>query len=623
MKKLCFTLSLLLTVITINAQNKDTKAADELFGRFEYVDAAEAYLKLTKKGKDPYVYKQLADSYYNIFNTTEAAKWYAKATETEQDAETYYRYAQMLKAEGNYEEANKQMQKFAKKAPKDQRAIIFNKDPNYLPKLRNQTKLFDEKLLDINDKKSADFGAVLANDGILYFTSARNTARRKYGRNEEPYLDIYTATYDDKTGKISEPEELSDINTKWHDGPVAVTADGNTMYFASESFMKGEFDKESSAKQRTGLIYLFVAKKIDGKWGNVKPVTFNSNSWSTGNPAISRDGKTLYFTSNRKGSIGNTDIWKVAVKGFNSFGEPENLGKQVNTEGKETFPYITDDDKLYFSSDGHKGFGGLDIFMIDLANGGETTNVGAPVNSPQDDFSFSYNNERYIGFFSSNRKGKDNMYMAIPVCGVEAVVQVKDANTGNPLALAKVAILDDKQNVIETRTTDKNGKLVYNVDCERTYSLMASAVGYEASMLRIEKTRNPKVDIVANLKPIGSLIVDGKVALSDIYFEYNKSNMTPEAAFELDKLVEAMKGDPNMVIMVKAHTDNRGSDVYNMNLSNQRAKATVQYVISRGISKDRISGKGYGESELKIDCGDDCTEEQHAVNRRTEFIIVQ
>ncbi|NDJ00060.1 OmpA family protein [Flavobacterium sp. LaA7.5] len=623
MKKLCFTLSLLLATLAVHAQSKETEAADKLFGRFEYVDAAQEYLKLTKKGtKDPYVYKQLAESYYNVFNSKEAAKWYAKATESKQDAETYYRYAQMLKAEGQYEEANKQMQQFAKLAPKDQRAIIFNQDPNYLPKLRNQTKLFDERMLDINDDKNSDFGAVLANDNTVYFTSARNTARRKYGRNEEPYLDIYTATYNEKTGRISDPEPLTDINTKWHDGPVAVTADGKTMYFASESFVKGDFDKESTMKQRTGLIYLFVATKQDGKWGNVKPVSFNSNNWSTGNPAISKDGKTLYFTSNREGSVGDTDIWKVAVKGYNSFGEPENLGTKVNTEGKETFPYITDDDKLYFSSNGHKGFGGLDIFMIDLAHDSEVMNIGAPINSPQDDFSFSFNNSKNIGFFSSNRKEKDNMYLAIPLCGVEAVVTVKDINTGSPIPSAKVAILDDKQNVIETRTADENGQLVYSVDCDRIYSLKASAIGYETSMFRIEKTRENKVDVVANLKPIRSLIIDGKVVLNDIYFEYNKSNMTPEAAFELDKLVEAMKADPKMVIMIKAHTDNRGSEEYNMNLSDQRAKATVQYVMSKGIDKSRISGKGYGESELKINCGENCTEEQHAINRRTEFIIV-
>jgi outer membrane protein OmpA-like peptidoglycan-associated protein/tetratricopeptide (TPR) repeat protein len=624
MKKFCFTLSLLFAGLAATAQSKETETADKLFGRFEYIEAAQEYLKLAKKGKDPYVYKQLGDSYYNVFNSKEAVKWYAKAVESKQDAETYYRYAQMLKAEGQYEEANKQMQQFAKLAPKDQRAVIFNQDPNYLPKLRNQTKLFDERILDINDKQYADFGAVLANDNTLYFTSSRNTARRTYGRNEEPYLDIYTATYNDQTGRISEPQALSEINTKWHDGPVAISSDGKTMYFASESFANGEFEKDNSnIKQRTGLIYLFVATKTDGKWGNVKPVPFNGTSWSTGNPAISKDGKTLYFTSNRKGSVGDTDIWKVEIKGNNKFGEPVNLGKEINTEGKETFPFITDDGKLYFSSNGHKGFGGLDIFMADIANNGEVINLGAPINSPQDDFSFSFNYEKNIGFFSSNRKDKDNMYFAIPVCGVEAIVNVTDINTGKVIPSAKVAILDDKQNVIETRTTDENGKLVYSVDCDRAYSLKASADGFETSLFTIGKTRGGKVDVMAKLKPITNLIVDGKVQLNTIYFEYNKSNITPEAAFELDKLVEAMNQKPEIKIAVNAHTDSRGSDEYNLNLSDQRARAVVQYAISKGIAKERITGKGFGETQPKVNCGENCTEEQHATNRRTEFLIVE
>ncbi|WP_188621039.1 OmpA family protein [Flavobacterium suaedae] len=623
MKNIYYSIGLLLISLSAMGQNKDTAEADKLFETFEYIDAADEYLKLVNKGKaNAYIYKQLAESHYNLFNYKEAAKWYAKATEYKQDAETYFRYAEMLKAEGKYKEANEQMKEFAKLAPKDQRAVSFNKNPDYLPQLRSQTKLFDERILDINDKKNSDFAAVLTDENILYFTSSRNTAKRKYGRNEEPYLDVYKASYDAKTGKIGKPEALTDINTKWHDGPVAVTSDGKIMYFASESFMSGEYDKNSTASQLTGLIYLFRATKKDGKWTNVKPVPFNSDSWSTGNPAISKDGKTLYFTSNREGSIGNTDIWKVEVKGNNTYGEPINLGPEINTEAKETFPYITDDNKLFFSSNGHNGFGGLDIFMVDLANDGDVINVGEPVNSPQDDFAFSFNITNNIGFFSSNRKGKDNMYLAIPVCGVEVFVTVKDKNTGKPLANANVTILDDKQYSIETRKTDANGKLSYDVDCDRVYSLKVAAKGYENSELSLTKTKGGDVNVDALLKPLDDIIVDGAIMLKNIYFDYNKSNIKPETAAELDKLVGIMEQNPDMKIEVKAHSDNRGSDQYNLELSDRRARATVQYVISQGIDKSRISGKGYGESQLKIDCND-CTEEQHAVNRRTEFIIVE
>lgn len=623
MKNIYITLGLFASMM-VAAQNKDTETADKLYNRLEYVDAAEAYLKLAEKGKgDAYVYKQLAESYYNVYNSKEAAKWYAKATETQQDAETYYKYAQMLKAEGRYEEANKQMQKFAAMEPNDQRAIIFKQDPNYLPKLKTQEKLFDEKIMEINDAKYSSFGAVLTDDNTLYFTSARNTARKTYGWNDQPYLDIYTATYN-ANGTFSAPVPVGELNSKWHDGPVAVTADGNTMYFTSESFKESrQFERDKANNLKKGQLFLYKATKENGKWGNIQLLPFNDKKYSTGNPSISADGKTLYFTSDREGGLGKADIWKVEVKEGNTYGEPQNLGPKVNTDGSESFSFITEDGKLYFSSDGRKGFGGLDIFVIDLKRGGDAMNVGAPVNTSKDDFSFTINTKKNLGFFASNRTGVDQLYTAIPVCGVEAVVMVRDAKTGKALANAKVAILDDKKNVIETRTSGADGSVIYNVDCDRAYTIQASAEGYEGNSFAVAKTKGGTVNINADLNPIEKIITEAEVVLNDIYFEFDKSNITKEGAFELDKLIEAMKAKPEMVIMVKAHTDSRGSDQYNMNLSNRRAKSTVQYVISRGINKARISGQGYGESEPKVPCGDNCTEEQHAQNRRSEFIIVK
>ena len=610
----------MLATTALMAQSKDTETADKLYARYEYVEAAEAYLKIDKK--DAYINKQLADSYYNMFNSKEAVKWFAKATETPQDAETYYKYAQMLKAEGKYEDANKQMQKFASLAPNDHRAKTFLQDPNYLPKLRNQAKLFDEKVLDINDKKYGSFGGVLGDDNTFYFTSARNTARKTYGVNEEPYLDLYQATYN-ANGTFSEPTPVSDINSKWHDGPAVVTADGNTMYFASESFKeRKQFERDKENNLKVGQVFLFRATKQNGKWGDAQPVPFNDKKWSTGNPSISKDGKTLYFASDREGSIGGNDIWKVEVKGDNSYGEPVNLGPKVNTEGKESFPSITDDNKLYFSSDGRKGFGSLDVFVIDLNKGTEAMNVGLPVNSGKDDFAFNFNNTKNIGFFSSNRDGIDKLYSATPVCGVEAIVMVKDAKTGQPIAVAKVAILDDKNNVIETRTVGADGKVSYNVDCDRAYTIQASADGYENNTFPVAKSSGGIVNVSADLNPIQEIVKTDEIALNEIYFEYNKSNITKEAAFELNKAVEALKANPNMVVMVKAHTDSRGTDQYNMSLSNRRAKSTVQYIISKGIAKARISGQGYGESEPKVKCTE-CTEEEHAKNRRSEFLIVK
>ena len=603
------------------AQTKDTEEADKLYARYEYVDAAAKYLKVDKK--DAYVNKQLAESYYNMFNSKEAVQWYAKATETPQDAETYYKYAQMLKAEGRYEEANAQMAKFASLAPQDRRAIAFKQDPNYLPKLRSQAKLFDEKVLDINDAKYSSFGPVLAGDNNLYFTSARNTARRNYGVKEEPYLDLYQATYN-ANGTFSEPVPVSDVNSKWHDGPASVSADGNTMYFASESFKeKKQYEKDKENNLKVGQVYLYKATKVNGKWDNITDLPFNNKKWSTGNPALSKDGKTLYFASDRDGSIGGNDIWKVEVKGDNSYGEPVNLGPKVNTEGKESFPYITDNNKLYFSSDGRKGFGALDVFVIDLAKGTDAMNVGAPINTGKDDFAFTFSDEKKIGFFSSNRDGIDKLYSATPVCGVEAIVMVRDVKTGAALAMAKVAILDEKGNVIETRTSGADGSVTYNVDCNRAYTIQASADGYESNSFPVAKNPGGVANVAADLNPIAKIITPTAVVLNAIYFDYDKSNITKEAAFELDKLVEAMKAKPAMVIMAKSHTDSRGSDQYNMSLSNRRAKSTVQYIISKGIAKERISGQGYGESEPKVACGENCTDAEYAQNRRSEFLIVK
>ena len=621
MKKTYITLSFVFAGLVASAQNKDTQAADKLYNRYEYIDAAEEYLKLVSANKaDNYVYRQLADSYYNVFNTAEAAKWYAKDTEEKQDAEVYYRYAQMLKADGKYDQANKQMEKFAAMAPNDQRAIAFKREPNYIPRLKNQMKLFDSKTMDINSDKS-DFGAVLTNDNTLYFASARNTAKKTYGYNDEPYLDLYYATRN-ADGTYSKPMEVNGVNTKFHDGPATLSADGNTMYFSSETFKDGQFDKDKSKKLKYGKVGLFKATKEGDKWTNIKALPFNNKAYNVGNPSLSKDGKTLYFSSDMPGGIGGSDIWKVAVNGDNDYGTPENLGNKINTEGRENFPFITDENKLYFSSEGRQGFGGLDVFVVDLNAGTEVKNVGMPVNSEKDDFAFSFNTVNKVGFFSSNRGGQDDIYAAIPVCGLQINATAKNAKTGELLSGASVAILDEKNNLIETKYTTADGFVGYAVDCDKPYTLQVSKEGFVSKTIPVSKKDGGDLPIVAELDPIDVIVTETEVILNDIFFEYNKSNITKEGAFELDKLVQVMKNSPEMVIMVKSHTDSRGTDKFNMNLSERRAKATVQYVISKGIAKDRISGKGYGESEPKVTC-DKCSEEEHAKNRRSEFMIVK
>ncbi len=624
MKNIYITLSFVLVSIIAHAQNKHTKIADKLFDRYEYVDAAKEYLKLAESSKaDNYVYKQLADSYYNVFNTKEAVKWYAKVVEEKQDAETYYKYSQMLKAEGDLKEAEKQMQQFARLAPNDQRAKAFLSNPNYIPALKSQSKLYSIQKSEISSDKS-DFGAVLTKDNTIYFSSARNTSRKISSWNEEPYLDIYKAIYN-TNGTISDAVAMDNINTKWHDGPVSVSSDGSVMYYGSESFNEKEYEKDKAKKSKFGKIYLYKAIKEGGKWVNSKPLPFNNKAYSVRNPSISIDGKTLYFSSNMPGGFGGEDIWKVSVNG-DEYGVPENLGAKVNTEANESFPYITDDNILFFSSNGKTGFGGLDIFKIDLNKGSEALNLGDPVNTSKDDFAFTYNASNKVGFFSSNRDGVDDIYIAYPICNFNSIIIVKNQKTGKVIENAIVEILNDEKKIIDSKTTDSNGKISTNLNCLPKFLTFASKSGYETSttyQLEIpDNELGQDVYLEIMMTPIMPIITDKEVILESIYFEFNKSNITADGATELDKLVTVMNEYPNMIIFIKSHTDSRGGDKFNMNLSDRRAKATVQYLISKGISRDRISGQGFGEIEPKIICNP-CTEEQHAQNRRSEFLIVK
>lgn len=621
MKKFYIATSLLLTLMSSYGQNKNSEKADNLFDTYQYVGAIEEYLKLVENKKaDAHVYKQLADSYYNVFNMVEASKWYAKATQTNQDAETYYRYAQSLKSQGKYEEANKQMDKFATLLPKDQRAIDHKENPNYIPSLVDKNKLFDSNETTINSKDQSDFGAVLANDNTLYFVSTRNTSNKTDKWSNQPYLDIFQSIRNED-GTLSEPKKVSELNTSFHDGPVAISADGNTLFFARDGLSDGNFGKDKKSNTKIGQQGLYRATKVNGKWTNVEALPVNNKNYSVTHPSLSEDGKTLYFASNMPGGLGDSDIWKVSIDG-NNYGKPQNLGKTINTAGKEGFPFIAGN-TLYFASTGKQGFGGLDIFKTDISKNEEAVNVGKPVNSEKDDFSFSFNIAKNAGYYASNRTGNDDIYGATPICKVEAIAFVKDKKSNKILSDATVSILDKKNNVIATKQSNTSGEVSFDVQCNTEYVFQVSKKEYESGTFSFAKTRNEKAIVEAKLEPVEVIITETEVLLKPIYFEFNKSNITQQGATELDKLVGVMNKYPAMVIHVKSHTDTKGSAAYNLKLSDQRAQATVQYLVSKGISKDRLTGKGFGSSEPKVDCKANCTDEQDAQNRRSEFMIIK
>jgi len=622
-----FTIALLSSFILI-AQNKDTKKADKHFLRFEYVDAAEDYLDLVqdKKGST-YVYSRLADCYYNIFNTREAERWYAKALAGSEDPELIYKYSQMLKANGKFNQSNEWMRKFSASRPEDIRALAFKSNPNYLAKILDKRKKFNVQNLEINSQNS-DFGGTLLN-GKLYIVSARNNARKTYGWNEEPFLDILEIPVR-TDGVYGDAYLLGDkINTKFHEGTVAFSPDGETMYFSRESFSENLYEKDSITNNKFGVMNLFKATKTYGLWDNVKPLPFNSSKYNTSGPSMSKDGKTLYFHSDMPGGFGLADIYKVEIKTDGTYGEPVNLGQKVNTKGQERFPFDGSDGNLYFSSDGHLGLGGLDVFFTKEIDGkmAPVRNIGIPVNSSADDFAFTIY-DYGEGYVSSNRmggRGSDDIYSIKklqPICDVLIAANIIDAKTASPLIGASATLYDSQGNTLSTKVTDDYGIAEFVIECNEDIEIEASFNDYESYKIALEGIRNEEISIDIALEPIEKLIVEDRIDLNPIYFDFDKSNITAKAAFELDKLVLIMNKYPDLVVVATSHTDRRGPTSYNMRLSNGRAKTTVQYVISKGIEASRISGEGKGENELLLTCRTKCTEEEHQLNRRSEFIIV-
>ena len=622
MKKVyLFIFALAVSTTTLTAQNRDTKAADKHYDRLEYTDAIEDYERLVGKGKaDDYVYERLANCYYNINDTEKAATYYKRIVDnSDVNSEAVYNYAQSLKANGDFAGSNAAMRKFAGMKPRDKRAMEFMKNPDYIPGLMSATPKYTvENAGDINSEFS-EFGGVMSGN-TMFFSSARNKKRRDYGWNDQPFLDIYAANWTD--GTIGSAELIpGDVNTKFHEGQVAFSPDGNRIYFDRNNYFKGKYKKD---EEGVNQLNLYTAELVNGKWVDVQPLPFNSDAYSTGHPAITPDGNWLFFVSDMPGGKGMADIYMAKINKDGTYGEPENVGA-LNTEGKEVFPSIGDSGTIYFSSDGHPGLGGLDVFMSD---GTTVTNMGVPVNSGGDDFAFIYDEAGMKGFVSSDReggKGSDDIYQVagIPPCDVNFVVTVVDGDTGSVIQSANVDFFDGDRNKLGSGMTNDRGQIEFAGECELNYIFTVEKDNYESGTARASSDSDGPYEVRIALNPIEEIVKEDRIDLEPIFFDFDKSNILPQAAFELDKLVQVMEKYPNMVIRVESHTDSRGGNRYNMQLSERRAQSTVQYVISKGIDASRISGIGKGKTDPLVDCSGGCSDEQHQQNRRSDFIIVE
>ena len=627
-KTLTLILVTLFSYSFVFSQNNSTKKADRLYDRLQFVKAAEEYLKLSDSElNSEYVITRLANCYYNLFETSEAEKWLKKIVNKNPDAELIYKYSQMLKANGKYKESNLWMNKFSEMKPYDSRAVSFKNTPNYIDKIINKGKRFNIQNLKINSEFS-DFGATIYKNK-LYFVSSRNekATSRNYGWNDEPYLDIFSSTINDKGSHL--PANLFDeLNSKFHEGVVSFTPDGNTAYFTRESYYEDEYQKDSLNNTKYSQLYIYKATKLKDSWDTFESLEINDVNFSNKNPMVSPDGKHLYFSSNMPGGFGLYDLYKAEIKDDGSLDKVENLGQKINTEGQEAFPFLTSENILYFSSDGHLGLGGLDVFYSKNVDDkwSNSKNVGIPVNSGADDFAFMIKEEK--GYVSSNRTGgvgKDDIYALKkirPLCDLLLETVVLDSKTNSPIDTALTSVSDGEGTINNSKTTNEKGLVEFMIECENEIKFVVSKEGYESKILDIKLLDIDPPLLEVMLDPIEELIVEEKVELSPIYFEFDKFNITNEGAFELDKLVAIMQKYPEMKIRVEAHTDNRGPSSYNLKLSENRAKSTAQYVISKGIDENRITGVGKGENEPAVECSGNCSNDEHRTNRRSEFIIL-
>ena len=488
------------------------------------------------------------------------------------------------------------------------------------------------KNIDVNTKY-ADFGTTyFGNDSIIFSSpTKKKIIRNVWKQNEQPYLDLFIGAIGEAGEIIEKRKVKGNVNTKFHEAIVAFTKDMKTVYYTGNNNYNNEVKNDTTGTLRLQLFKAEVTP--ENAWVNIKKLPFNNDNYSTGHPALSDDGKKLYFVSDRPGSIGGTDIYVVDINTDDTYSTPKNLGKNINTQGKEMFPYIIDD-IIYYSSDGRQGSGGLDIFanrMYDTTIS-RALNIGEPVNSAQDDFAFIMKEGK--GYFSSNRnegKGDDDIYSFLtnePLnidCTQEVTGVVVNSHNQEILAGAEIKLLDKDGTVLETTTSDANGVYQFTVKCNATYKIVGDKETFQdddKALITVNDIVEVPIAVALALTPD---VIENKINIENIYFDLDKSNIRPEAATELDKLVLIMKENPELIIEAGSHTDSRQTDNYNNSLSTRRAKSTRRYIISKGISKKRITVKGYGETQLTNKCADDveCTDEEHQANRRTEFRIVE
>ena len=612
-----------------------TKNAIKDFNNAEYFNAANKFEKTLKSGdaKNNFL---LAESLRKSNRLWQAEKFYRDAIKNGIDDEMAYYYLVLsLKANNNYEQADSLIIDYLKKGEDESVISLLRKEAIYINNLKNypDTSYYRVKNLKAINTKFAEYSPSFSNEK-LYFVSNRQS-EKIYSGTGTPFTDLYEIKSRGANVDINSLKKLEDnINQeKVNEGSITFSEDGTYMIFA-----KGN-DGKSSGRNNVDLYWSRFRR---GGWTNPRLLNVNtSRSWDS-TPFLSKDGKTLYFASNRAKGYGGTDIYKANVNRRGRWINIQNMGPEINTSGNELFPSVTEDGRLYFSSDSHEGFGGLDIFVASRRGGKITiVNPGKPLNSRGDDFGVNpYNPTR--GFFTSNREGgagDDDIYTFVnddPNLKIvnytlkgTTLTPKSDTKELNVLGNSTVKLLDREGQVIEETFTDSDGNFKFIVYSDEEYILIGEKENYfstrgEFSTIGKELDKSKLKEFITNVEYEKNLILDRiivnkSIVLDNIYYDLDKSDIREDAAVELDKLIVILRDNPNISIELSSHTDDRASVDYNQNLSQRRAESAVSYILSKGIDDNRITARGYGESQLIILNAE--TEDEHQINRRTEFKV--
>jgi len=631
-----------------SGQKLTTKLADKSFDEFAYVEAIGLYEYAYKKDTtDNYIVRRLADANRNIGNTEEVERWLKKLIDRHtEEPEDIFNYSQSLKSNGKYLLAEQWLKEYSDLRPEDGRVNIQVSLLEYIQFLMRDSTNYEILNTAINTPGS-DMGSAFYKDRLIFSSTSMNAKGGvKYNWNELPYLDMYSAKIN-PYGDLSAVEPFAPkLKTAYHDGPVSIDSKKDIIYFTRNSFVKGK-----TSKSREGVVNLkvFLGKLSGDEWNLTGGFRYNSDEYSVGHPSIDKEGTVLYFASDMPGGYGKSDIY-FSVLSNGQWSKPFNLGPKINTEGNEFFPFISNDGVLYFASDGHGGLGGLDIYFSVPERGvfNSIENMGYPVNSAKDDFAMALDSTGMKGYFTSNRpmgKGNDDLYflkikhMPVIIRGV-----VKDRDTKDILSDATISVINEAGNTILTSITRIDGQFEFEVNKGQVYTLKVTKEFYFENESKVATaTLRPNDEVYSEIfleqepeeaddnypAPKSLEEEDGEslqvIELEYINYDLDKSDITPEAAAIMDKLIALLKEYPDLEIRIESHTDSRGSDDYNMLLSKKRAKAAFDYVVSKGIDPLRLLYRGYGETRLLNKCanGVNCTEEQHEVNRRSIVKVVR